>query len=113
MTIEQAEGEFHLYALEWTEDAITTYVDGKVQLAVTKEPFCLGKSFEQFQHIKTPFCVINEFGRKESSPSGILNTIKQKNKLKLNSALFRSRSIRNIVLLLQGMLRSMDLSAAL
>ena len=26
MTIEQAEGEFHLYALEWTEDAITTYV---------------------------------------------------------------------------------------
>ena len=33
MTIEQAEGEFHLYALEWTEDAITTYVDGKVQLA--------------------------------------------------------------------------------
>ena len=29
MTIEQAEGEFHLYALEWTEDAITTYVDGK------------------------------------------------------------------------------------
>ena len=29
MTIEQAEGEFHLYALEWTEDAITTYVDGR------------------------------------------------------------------------------------
>ena len=31
-----AEGEFHTYALEWTEDAITTYVDGKVQLQVTK-----------------------------------------------------------------------------
>lgn len=27
-----AEGEFHTYAVEWTEDAITTYVDGKVQL---------------------------------------------------------------------------------
>lgn len=27
-----AEGEFHVYAVEWTEDAITTYVDGKVQL---------------------------------------------------------------------------------
>lgn len=31
-----AEGEFHTYALEWTEDAITTYVDGKVQLRATK-----------------------------------------------------------------------------
>ncbi|MDE6291315.1 MAG: family 16 glycosylhydrolase [Muribaculaceae bacterium] len=31
-----AEEEFHVYALEWTEDAITTYVDGKVQLSVTK-----------------------------------------------------------------------------
>lgn len=31
-----AEGEFHIYALEWTEDKITTYVDGKVQLSVTK-----------------------------------------------------------------------------
>lgn len=36
MTIDRAEGEFHVYALEWTEDKITTYVDGKVQLAVTK-----------------------------------------------------------------------------
>lgn len=31
-----AEEEFHVYACEWTEDAITTYVDGKVQLSVTK-----------------------------------------------------------------------------
>ena len=31
-----AEGEFHVYACEWTPDAITTYVDGKVQLSVTK-----------------------------------------------------------------------------
>lgn len=31
-----AEGGFHTYALEWTEDEITTYVDGKVQLHATK-----------------------------------------------------------------------------
>lgn len=31
-----AEGGFHTYALEWTEDAITTYVDGKVQLKALK-----------------------------------------------------------------------------
>lgn len=32
MTIDKAEGEFHVYALEWTANNITTYVDGKVQL---------------------------------------------------------------------------------
>ena len=31
-----AEGSFHVYACEWTDEAITTYVDGKVQLSVTK-----------------------------------------------------------------------------
>lgn len=31
-----AEGEFHIYALEWSEDEITTYVDGKVQLKATR-----------------------------------------------------------------------------
>lgn len=31
-----AEGEFHIYALEWTEDEIKTYVDGKLQLQATK-----------------------------------------------------------------------------
>lgn len=31
-----AEGEYHIYALEWTADGITTYVDGKTQLKVTK-----------------------------------------------------------------------------
>ena len=36
MKCQGAEGSFHVYALEWTEDAITTYVDGKVQLHVTK-----------------------------------------------------------------------------
>ena len=36
MYLAGAEGEFHVYALEWTEDAITTYVDGQVQLKATK-----------------------------------------------------------------------------
>ena len=36
MTIDKAEGEFHTYALLWTADEITTYVDGKVQLSVKK-----------------------------------------------------------------------------
>lgn len=31
-----AEGEFHVYACEWTPDEIITYVDGKVQLRATK-----------------------------------------------------------------------------
>lgn len=33
MTIDKAEGEFHTYAMEWTPQNITTYVDGKVQLS--------------------------------------------------------------------------------
>lgn len=36
MTIADAEGAFHTYALLWTADEITTYVDGKEQLHVTK-----------------------------------------------------------------------------
>lgn len=31
-----AEGSFHIYALEWTEDEIITYVDGKVQLRASR-----------------------------------------------------------------------------
>lgn len=31
-----AEGSFHVYALEWTEDEIITYVDGKVQLRASR-----------------------------------------------------------------------------
>ena len=33
MYCEGAEGEFHTYAMEWTAQNITTYVDGKVQLS--------------------------------------------------------------------------------
>lgn len=46
MTISKAEGEYHIYALEWTEDAITTYVDGKVQLSVKKA--ALGSGHNQW-----------------------------------------------------------------
>ncbi len=46
MTISNAEGEYHVYALEWTEDAITTYVDGKVQLSVKKSD--IGSSHNQW-----------------------------------------------------------------
>ena len=36
MYLEGAEGDFHIYALEWDENKLTTYVDGKVQLSITK-----------------------------------------------------------------------------
>ena len=36
MTLPDAEGAFHVYAVEWDENMLTTYVDGKVQLKVTK-----------------------------------------------------------------------------
>lgn len=37
MTISKAEGEYHLYALEWTPDYIQTYVDGEKQLYFEKK----------------------------------------------------------------------------
>ena len=46
MTIAGAEGGFHTYALLWTADEITTYVDGKVQLHVTKD--VLGSGHNQW-----------------------------------------------------------------
>lgn len=36
MYLAGAEGDFHVYALEWTPEEITTYVDGKVQLNAKK-----------------------------------------------------------------------------
>lgn len=36
MYLPGAEGEFHVYAMEWDENSLTTYVDGKVQLAIKK-----------------------------------------------------------------------------
>ena len=46
MTIANAEGAFHTYALLWTADEITTYVDGKVQLNVKKS--VLGSGHNQW-----------------------------------------------------------------
>lgn len=37
MTCAGAEGEFHVYTLEWTEDYIQTYVDGKKQLTFNND----------------------------------------------------------------------------
>lgn len=54
MTIDRAEGEFHVYVLEWTEDAITTYVDGKVQLAVTKQQLGSGHNQWPFHYAFYP-----------------------------------------------------------
>lgn len=54
MTIDKAEGEFHVYALEWTEDKITTYVDGKVQLAVTREALGTGHNQWPFHYAFYP-----------------------------------------------------------
>jgi beta-glucanase (GH16 family) len=46
MKIADAEGAFHTYALLWTADEITTYVDGKEQLHVTKA--ALGSGHNQW-----------------------------------------------------------------
>lgn len=54
MTIDRAEGEYHVYALKWTEDAITTYVDGKVQLSVTKQQLGSGHNQWPFHYAFYP-----------------------------------------------------------
>ncbi len=54
MTISKAEGEYHVYALEWTEDAITTYVDGKVQLQVKKATLGSGHNQWPFHYAFYP-----------------------------------------------------------
>ena len=55
MTIARAEGDFHTYALLWTADAITTYVDGTQQLAVTKQQLGSGHNQWPFHY---PFYLI-------------------------------------------------------
>ncbi|MBR3075217.1 MAG: family 16 glycosylhydrolase [Bacteroidales bacterium] len=54
MTISKAEGDYHIYALEWTPDAITTYVDGKIQLAVTKAQLGSGHNQWPFHYAFYP-----------------------------------------------------------
>lgn len=55
MTIDKAEGGFHTYALLWTADEITTYVDGTVQLNVKKSVLGSGHNQWPFHY---PFYVI-------------------------------------------------------
>ena len=55
MTIRKAEGDFHIYALLWTEDEIITYVDGKEQLHLEKS--VLGDSHDQWP-FHYPFHII-------------------------------------------------------
>ena len=54
MTIANAEGEYHVYALEWTEDTITTYVDGKLQLFVEKSKLGTGHNQWPFHYAFYP-----------------------------------------------------------
>ena len=54
MKLANAEGEYHVYALEWTEDAITTYVDGKVQLSVKKSVIGSGHNQWPFHYAFYP-----------------------------------------------------------
>ena len=54
MKLANAEGEYHVYALEWTEDAITTYVDGKVQLSVKKSEIGSGHNQWPFHYAFYP-----------------------------------------------------------
>jgi len=53
MKCEGAEGEFHTYAILWTEKNITTYVDGKVQLSYDNK----GKGRDDWPY-EDPFYVI-------------------------------------------------------
>jgi beta-glucanase (GH16 family) len=55
MTIKKAEGDFHIYALLWTEDEIITYVDGKEQLHLLKS--VLGEDHDQWP-FHYPFHII-------------------------------------------------------
>lgn len=56
-TISGAEGEFHTYALEWTAEAIITYVDGKVLLSKTKQE--LGSEHEQWPFYYAFYPILN------------------------------------------------------
>lgn len=55
MTIDKAEGEFHTYAIEWTEKNITTYVDGKVQLTYDND----GKGVRNWPYAKPYYVILN------------------------------------------------------
>lgn len=55
MKIDKAEGEFHVYAIEWTADNITTYVDGKVLLSYDND----GKGVTNWPYDKPYYIILN------------------------------------------------------
>ena len=57
MTLPDAEGAFHVYAMEWDENKLTTYVDGKVQLSVTKS--ALGSDHASWPFDRPFYPIIN------------------------------------------------------
>ena len=54
MVIDKAEGGWHVYGLEWTEDRITTYVDGQVQLTATRAEMGTGQDQWPFHYAFYP-----------------------------------------------------------
>lgn len=57
MVIDRAEGSWHVYGLEWTADSLTTYVDGQVQLTVTREE--LGSGQDQWPFYYAFYPILN------------------------------------------------------
>lgn len=55
MTIDKAEGEFHVYAIEWTAENITTYVDGKIQLSYDND----GQGVRNWPYDKPYYIILN------------------------------------------------------
>lgn len=55
MKIDKAEGEFHIYAIEWTAENITTYVDGKVLLSYDND----GKGVTNWPYDKPYYIILN------------------------------------------------------
>ena len=55
VTIKNAEGEFHTYAIEWTEQNITTYVDGAKLLSYNND----GKGVRNWPYSKEYYIILN------------------------------------------------------
>nr|MBD5376465.1 family 16 glycosylhydrolase [Bacteroides sp.] len=53
--IEGAEDDFHIYAIEWTNDRITTYVDGEVMLDYANDH----KGFRNWPYDKPYYIILN------------------------------------------------------
>lgn len=57
MTLPDAEGAFHIYACEWDEEKLITYVDGKVQLSITKS--ALGSDHASWPFDRAFYPIVN------------------------------------------------------